>query len=386
MAAVAGCMQGRAPSVNATSPLDAPALAAGVREDTINGVRHWYRVAGNMRAASAPVVFLHGGPGQGSNHFAALVGPRLEPSVAMVYFDQRGSGRSDRPADGAYSIARLVQDIEGLRRALGVPRIALIGHSFGAGLALEYAAAYPQHVSAVVFVAGLWNTPFQCALRLRGLAAHSPDRYERVRADTLADGARRSDCDVEFMAFPNAAERESYFNEMMFPDSTTRLRLDSVEHANQNRNTGEPGRALVRAGLLDYRFTALDRVAMPVLVIAGGRDGAAYPEGLRELAARLPDATFLEYPESGHFVHLDEPDRFGRHRLPGGGGPLSVDAEPAYAAFRPRPLVFPESSPSFTGRPGSPSGAPREPCQCCSHTPAERAQTRRRSDATELDG
>ena len=51
---------------------------------------------------------------------------------------------------------------------------------------------------------------------------------------------------------------------------------------------------------------------MPVLVVAGRHDGAARPEGLRELAGRLPNARFVEYEGSGHFVYLDEGDRFAR--------------------------------------------------------------------------
>jgi pimeloyl-ACP methyl ester carboxylesterase len=49
-----------------------------------------------------------------------------------------------------------------------------------------------------------------------------------------------------------------------------------------------------------------------VLVIAGRHDGTARPEGLRELADRLPAATYIVYDDSGHFVYLDEPERFAR--------------------------------------------------------------------------
>src|SRR2546426_5309377 len=129
-------------------------LRDGPHQVVINNVRLWYRVAGRPAAGVPPVVFLHGGPGQGSYHFAALVGPYLERSLRMVYFDQRGSGKSERPWTGEYSMATLVEDIEGLRRELGVPQIALIGHSFGGTLALEYAATYPAHVARVVIVAG----------------------------------------------------------------------------------------------------------------------------------------------------------------------------------------------------------------------------------------
>jgi proline iminopeptidase len=229
----------------------------------------------------------------------------------MIYLDQRGAGRSDRPADGEYSIESMVEDIEQLRRALGVSQIALIGQSFGGTLALEYGARYPEHVSRLVFVAGLWDTPLQCRLRLRTLAEHYPDGYARVSADTLrADGTRINDCELEVLGSGGGAAWEEYSNRSMFPDSSARMRIEAVEAAHGYRNTGEVGGALFRRGLLDYRFTWHERLTMPVLIVAGGRDGAARPEGLRELANRLPSARLLEYEQSGHFLYVDEPDRF----------------------------------------------------------------------------
>ena len=288
-------------------------LRAGVHEETINGARLWYRVAGEGPAGAPPVVFLHGGPGQGSAHFDALAGPWMERGLRMVYFDQRGSGHSERPAGGDYALSTLVEDVEGLRVALGVPRVALVGHSFGGLLALEYAAKYPDRVSHLVFVSGLWDTPYQCRFRLAHVAALAPAAYERVRGDTLdAEGRRRNDCELEFQAFASDQEREAYNLAAMFPDPAVSARIDSVNAAHGVRNTGEIGAALFSAGLLDYRFTAHDRLTMPVLVIAGRHDGAARPEGLRELARRLPGARYVEYERSGHFVYLDEPDRFAR--------------------------------------------------------------------------
>jgi pimeloyl-ACP methyl ester carboxylesterase len=89
-------------------------------------------------------------------------------------------------------------------------------------------------------------------------------------------------------------------------------RIDSVNAAHGIRNTGEIGRALFAGGMLQHRFPAHDRVTMPVLVIAGRHDGVARPAGLRELASRLPNARLEEYEQSGHFVYLDEPERFAR--------------------------------------------------------------------------
>jgi pimeloyl-ACP methyl ester carboxylesterase len=73
---------------------------------------------------------------------------------------------------------------------------------------------------------------------------------------------------------------------------------------------GELGRALFAAGVLRYRFTDFARMTMPVLGIADRFDGAAGPVGVRELVRRLPDARYVEFEHSGHFVYLDEPERF----------------------------------------------------------------------------
>lgn len=307
-----GCAAGSPQSSASVVPESAlpAALRGGSHEVVLNGARHFYRVGGVTLAGVPPVVFLHGGPGQGSAHFDALAGPYLERQLRVVYFDQRGSGHSERPGSGDYALSTLVDDIEALRGVLGVPKVALVGHSFGGLLALEYAAKHPDNVSHLVAVAGLWDTPLQCRLRAERLASLRPDAYARVRGDTLAtDGTRRSDCELEFRAL-RGAERDHYNSEAMFPNPTVEQRMDSVNAARKVRNTGELSRALFQAGLLQYRFTAYDRLAMPVLLIAGKHDGAAGPAGLRELARRLPNARFVEYEHSGHFVYLDEPDRF----------------------------------------------------------------------------
>ena len=206
-----------------------------------------------------------------------------------------------------------MQDIEGLRQSLDAPEITQLGHSFGGLLALEYAARYPDRVARIVIVAGMWDMTVQCPLRLAVLAERAPDAFARVRSDTLrSDGSRRSDCELEFEAFDSGVEREAYNSAIMFPDSITRLQLDSVTAASGLRNTGEIGNALFTQGLLDYRLNQPSAIDVPVLVIAGRHDGASVASGLELLAERLPNAAFRLFERSGHFVYLDEPERFVR--------------------------------------------------------------------------
>jgi proline iminopeptidase len=300
-----------------------PGLRPGEHHVVVDGVRLWYRVAGRAAASADPVVFLHGGPGGNSFDFAALAGPGLEPRLRMVYLDQRGSGRSERPWSGEYSIARLVEDVEGVRQALGVPRIALLAHSFGGTLALEYAARYPQRVSRLVYVDGLWNAPSQCRHRRDRLAQEYPAELARVLADTLQpDGSRLSDCELEFRALGDEA-REAFNDAGLFRTAAARALHDSLDAASGLRNTHELSGALFEAGLLSYHFTGHDRLVMPVLVIAGRHDHQGGLEPQRDLARLLPRATFVEYEESGHFPYLDETARFTRDvvRFLGGESP-----------------------------------------------------------------
>jgi proline iminopeptidase len=295
----------------AQGPSSSP-LATGEHDVVVNGVRLWYRVAGNGSPKTPPVLFLHGGPGYNSYSFARIEGPFLEKQLRMIYLDQRGSGRSERPWTRDYKMATLVEDIDALRRSLGVNQIAVIGHSFGGTLALEYASAHPANVSKLILVDILYDAPAQCRYRAQGLAQLRPEAYARVAKDTVdSAGVRRSDCELEFRAL-GGADREAFSNEMMFPDSTRRKLQDSLDRASGLRNTGELSNALFDAGLLSYRFTAFDRLTMPVLVIMGGQDRAVGGPPMRELAKRVPHGQLLELPKGGHFVYLEEPEAFAR--------------------------------------------------------------------------
>jgi proline iminopeptidase len=232
----------------------------------------------------------------------------------MVYFDQRGSGLSERPVNRDYAIATMIDDIEALRREFGTPKIAVMGHSFGAILALEYAAKYPINVSHVIIVAGLWDTQVQCPLRLSRFAELRPDVYARARNDTIApDSSRRNECDIELRARNGLGDDRRVFDlQTIFVDSTLAARLDSVNNARNIVYGSEVNRAVMAAGMNRYRFTQFQAVTMPALVIAGKHDGAAIPAGLRPLAEKLPHARYVEFENSGHFVYLDEADRFAK--------------------------------------------------------------------------
>jgi proline iminopeptidase len=284
-----------------------PAMQAGEHQAVVNGVRLWYKVAG--RGAGAPLLFLHGGPGYNSYSFEAQAGKALEGRLQVIYLDQRGSGRSERPWTGAYSLPIMVEDIEALRRQLGVPKLALMGHSFGGALALEYAAAYPQHVDKLVLVSAASDIPAACAARVAFLAQRYPAELEQARA---AAAGRKETPDECFFAFNSVGDeiRERVNDETMFPDMKKVAEQREVDAQSGLRNTGELGGTLWNNGFLSYRFARFDRLAMPVLVLAGEEDYAIGLPAQRLLAKQLPKAKLVEYAGAGHFPYLDAPQRF----------------------------------------------------------------------------
>lgn len=288
----------------------AASLNAGAHQAIVNDLRLFYRVAGRTRGV--PVVFLHGGPGQGSQSFATLVGPSLEPSLRMVYLDQRGSGRSERPWNKAYSVDLVVDDLEKLRRAWGVPRIALIGHSVGSVLAMEYGAKYPERVSAMVLAASGPDLPAAFNGQCDRLARADPEAYARAVADVKPGSSRK--CEVYEGALKGGLQ--AFVNGNMFPDPAVAKLVAREDNANGLRNTGEYSAALIAGGFLEYRFTKADRLTMPVMVVAGALDFQTGTGPQKRFAAALPNGRYREYAGAGHFMYVEQPARFATDVIP----------------------------------------------------------------------
>ena len=281
-------------------------LAVGEHQAIINGVRIWYRVAG--RPTGTPVVYLHGGPGQGSQSFARFAGPHLERDHRMVYLDQRGAGRSERPWNNAYSIDLLVDDLEKLRQAWGVPRIAVIGHSFGSVLAMEYGARFPDHVSHVVLAASVPDIQAAWEVQCARLERTDPAAYARAVAAQRPGRSARCNMTGAYEGAQAGAMMTSY----MFPNPQTAERLSAADAEGGLRNTGVVGDAIFSQGFLTYRFGRSADLRAPVLVIAGARDLQAVPEPQRALVQAVRNGRMLEYEGAGHFMWLEQPERFAR--------------------------------------------------------------------------
>ena len=121
----------------------------------IGGVEQWVMVRGES-VSNPALILLHGGPGFSETHFFRHFNAPLEKAFTVVYWDQRGSGKSfDRKIPKAsMTVEQFILDLDELvdavQERLNKETVALFGHSWGSALGILYAAQFPEKVSAYI--------------------------------------------------------------------------------------------------------------------------------------------------------------------------------------------------------------------------------------------
>jgi proline iminopeptidase len=253
----------------------------------------------------APVIaVLHGGPGGSSYALREGLEEELE-EFRVLYFDQRGSGRSpELPAEPRlFTLDALVEDLEALRDHLELESWTLLGHGFGAVVALEYARRSPGTVRNLVLVNPWTNFPwlaaqlYRAVLELRGM---NPQEVEvAVPGDPEALLAE---------AF-SVLEPKVVFDHLMFPSAHSRMEYEWMAEGAGLLGLDAPGQMFVRNGLWRLDYTAyLVELRPPLTVIVGERDGTAYPEA--QTVADLSGGRLEVIAGAGHYPWIDQPYAF----------------------------------------------------------------------------
>lgn len=280
-------------------------MVDGARTIEVNGIAHWVRVAGAAHAKT-PLVLLHGGPGDNCHAYEA-VGDRLAEQTTVVFYDQRGCGRSSAPADpSAYTFADFVSDLDELREALGVARMSLWGVSHGCLLAAEYAVAHRDRVAQLVLQApsivsplhpGIWSTRPAAADTIAG-----PQMRAKLRAalSGVDDPVQRLWTTVELLADDPATQTRYVYHDPAIAATIP----DSPDYGFNEQLC----RVLIgteRAELLDE----LAELEIPTLVMVGLWDRNAGVDTSRDVAIRLGGKLHV-FGHSAHMPHDEETDEY----------------------------------------------------------------------------
>lgn len=230
----------------------------------------------------------------------------LLPGREVIRWDQRGCGRSQR--SGPYGIARSVADLDAVRTHFGFDRTALLGHSWGAQLALRYALAHPGRVSRLVYVSGTgiddestWRPPYHAAFGRR-LGEHRA-RWEelRERGDSRTEAEDRELAVLQWSADftdPDPERALAHAEAMATP-------WFGVNHTCNRTINAEVSRSLATDELWQ-RCAALD---IPVLIVDGEQD-IRPRRAVDSLAAALPDVTRTTLRGAGHLPWTEAPRAF----------------------------------------------------------------------------
>lgn len=285
-------------------------LRNGESQLELNSITHWYRITG-AEHMTTPLLIIHGGPGGNVYNFERTIGLKLETFATIIYYEQRGCGRSMPPQDpNAYSIPLLVSDLEMFRRKLGLEKIIPLGFSFGGELALEYTLAHPQHVEKLIVQAptmGIKSERLAC-VQLYG--------FRRVARGAVA-------CKIREIINGSGSlqKRLKKVWESVDTETVDRFLFHNSEVARLNRrlwqesglvNTGQMHKVLVNQPAGISLWDRVHTIQVPTLVIAGLYDRNVGVESCRDIAGLIPNARLALFEHSAHFPDMEESEKYAQ--------------------------------------------------------------------------
>lgn len=283
--------------------LSIAAFAGGSDLRGADGVRLFYRIEG--RAGAPAAILLHGGPGSNIN----AVWRDLEPlgdDRRTVLYDQRGGGRSEIITDPKRLTAEdHVRDLEAVRTALHLDRFALVGESWGALLAVLYAAEHPDRVERLLLLGPA--PPSRAMLNQRFDESDAAMGLRAQLASVAAEMAGSPDPIATCKAFFDLYTPQFFAR----PENITKRRGSSCDGPPEGvRNYFVVNQATL-SSLGDYDVRPkLARLSMPALVVEGEKSIPSTVRSARAFADSLPNAKLLLVPDAGHYPQVERPDVF----------------------------------------------------------------------------
>jgi proline iminopeptidase len=243
-----------------------------------------YEVYGD---GAKPVIVANGGPGLSHVYMMQNdVWPRLAKGRKIVFYDQRGTGKSTRVTPGAeQTMEAQVADLEAVRAHFGFAKFALVGDSYGGLLAMAYAAAHPEHVEKLV---------------LSDSAAPAMKDTVHVLQQVFPDLANERTDDPKQQLI-------NHFRMLFYSEEKRDAYLAGAKDLGLAPGIG----AAVNRAIRNIDLTAeLPKFAFPTLVITGRYDMNVAPVTAWKIYKAIPGAKFEIFAKSGHLPSYEEPEKY----------------------------------------------------------------------------
>jgi proline iminopeptidase len=253
-------------------------------------------------AGELALIALHGGPGLDHTMFGHWLDPETD-EYRLLLVDERGQGRSVATPPETWTLEHHARDVDALATALELERYAVLGHSFGAFIALQHAVEFSGRPAATIVSSGLPSERFFAHVE-RQLAAFEPvELREQVASSWAREAEARTAEEVgtllaDQLPFHFADPRDPRIADM-------RAALADAVYAPE----------VLRAAATDGygHIEVEDRlggVAHPVLVLAGRHDRTCSVEGAEAIAAGIPGAEIVVFEHSGHMAFVEETEAY----------------------------------------------------------------------------
>jgi len=267
----------------------------------VTGGKVWYKMVGTGDAA--PLLLLHGGPGFPSDYLKPL--EALSNERPVIFYDQLGCGRSEKPSDKKlWRTERFVEELGQIRKALGLEKVHVLGHSWGTMLATDYLLTRPGGVISVI-MAG----PVLSAKRWMRDAERLRTGLPKAVQDTLAKHERAGTTQSEEYQTASQAYMERYVCRINPPPKEI---MDSI--AGDGREVYEtmwgPSEFYLTGNLKDYdRLKRLKEISVPTLFTCGRYDEAT-PESTALYHSLVPKSKMVVFENSAHMTMIEERERY----------------------------------------------------------------------------
>lgn len=276
-----------------------------------NGINHWYKIEG-CDHDTIPILIIHGGPGGNQYILERTLGPRLAEQFTVIYYEQRGSGRSNSPKNPAdYSIPILVEDLEGLRKELQIEKMYLLGTSFGSWIAMEYALIYSSRVEKLILqgpVDGNWQR--LSINQIWGLYHSASEKQRKEISKVIAENESIEEKKEKLWSIVDeeTIARLSIHNHSLIPEAIKIMRESSKYGFNEDFHNAITKASITYPTLMDK----VKSINIPTKIIVGLYDRNTGIEISRDIAERIPNSTMAILYNSAHYPESEELEKYAK--------------------------------------------------------------------------
>ncbi|MEO5650803.1 MAG: alpha/beta fold hydrolase [Ginsengibacter sp.] len=274
---------------------------------TVNGAKLYVVLVGK----GDPLIIIPGGPGGAHPGYRAF--DSLAKDNQIIYFDAFGRGKSDTAKEvKEYSLERDIEDIEGLRTALHLDKLNVLGHSYGGLVAQGYALKYPSRVSHLI----LANTFHSFIMWQKNddnsnheIQTNYPEVWDSLMI-IREQGAVSSDAKHQELYAKVPYGFLYAYNPTNFLSRGQKPYPNSFNSKLYYQMVGKDGDFIVGSDIGNFDFRKeLKTLKMPVLIYGGRYDRVAVPAMMVKYKEYCPQAKFVMFEKSGHNPQVEEPQK-----------------------------------------------------------------------------